>query len=356
MHKNTIDWLKQTNLTADVALGEKRWATAERVSEKLARIRIIELLRLFLFAPTNLDSAQKITDELKVLDVEFPGDSIQELRLMAGFVILTTYANSSPEADVFALGIRAAGFPQGRVQPVQPAMMIEGEEYLREKAGRIRSDEFPNDAAVVTKNLAARRKALADAVAGGDEAKKTATVEAYQKSIVETISDSHTKLSARVAQLAEETALLWWVLNEHSDTLQKPVANLDREEYALAAACEAAKRTHLLPPPPSIGPLLARSLKSCKPGKTRPVFADYLEAAKLNGCIIQMKSPLLADCRDLLPICAALEKMAELGDLDSVLKVIPKLCPGVSGKQPLAPEQAAQQFYNELIFLRALEG
>jgi GTPase-associated system helical domain len=355
MHRHAIDWLSEILLTRDAALAQRYCSLAEKVATKLSRPRVIQLLRLFLFPNSSADFTQQFTDELIDLDLEFKGsDNIQHLRHMAGLVIATTFGASSREADAFALGIRAANFPQNRVQPVQPAIVTEAEQYLRNKACRLRPAEFGDDAAEVTKVLIANREAVLKAATTLDEAKRAVADEAYQKSVIETIAHSHRNLAKRIEQLAEESGLLWWVLSEHSDGLQQPLAEVTPQIYALSAASEAAKRTQLLPPPPCIGPLLTRALKSCKHGKEQPVLADYLEVSNIPWRAAQMKSLSVADCRDLVPLCAALEKTEEIGDTPAAFKALAKVCPGVPADLPLAASEAAQQFYNELLFLRSL--
>lgn len=355
MHKHTIDWIRQVELTADTALAEKRWGTAEKIAKKLNRARVIELLRLFLFPANSTDFTKAFTDELVGLDPEFRvTDNIQHLRLMAGLVMVSIFDEPSHEADAFALGIRAASFPCDRAQPVQPAMVGEAEQYLLKEAGRLRLDDFATDGTQLTKRLAARAKAVTDAQATGDPNKHNASNEAFRESVIETISEGHSRLGERLQQLAEELALLWWVFNEYSDELQAPLAELSPQAYALAAASEAAKRTHIMPPPPCIGPLLDRALRNCKAGKKNAVLADYVEAADSAWRTNQAKALKVNDCRDLVPLSTAIEKAEELGDPASALKAIPKLCPGVSTSSALSPIQAAQQFYNELAFLRAL--
>jgi len=355
MHKHTIDWIRQVDLTANAALAEKRWGVAEKTAKKLNRARVIELLRLFLFPTNTTDFTKSFTEELVGLDPEFRvTDNIQHLRLMAGLVMVSIFDDPSHEADAFALGIRAASFPSDRVQPVQPAMVGEAEQYLIKEAGRLRLDDFATDGTQLTKRLAARAKAVTDVQLTGDPNKQEASNEAFRQSVIETISEGHTQIGARLQQLAEEQALLWWVFNEYSDGLQSSLAELSPQVYALAAASEAAKRTHIIPPPPCIGPLLERALRNCKTGKKTPVLADYVEATTPAWRANQAKTLKVNDCHDLVPLSAAIEKAEELGDVTSALKAIPKLCPGVSTSLALSPIQAAQQFYNELVFLRAL--
>lgn len=358
MHKHTIDWYLQLNITSDAPIATKRWGTAEALAKTLTRARIIELLRLFLFAPSGTDFTQQFTNELIDLDTEFPvTNNIQELRMMAGLVIITTMGKPSHYANAFALGVRAANFPAGRAQPIQPAMVTETEEYLRNEADRLRPDEFANNVVPeITKGLIARTKALDEATAAADAPKTAAALASYTKSVIDTIASSHRILAERVNQLAEESALLWWVLAEHSDTFNKSVNQLTPETYAFAAAAEAAQRTVQLPPPPSIGPLLARALQPCKAGKNKLALSDYVKTADPIWRAAHVKAVNVSDCRDLAPFCAALEKTEELGSAATALKTLSKFCPGLKGELPLMPAQAAQQFYNEIIFLLALNS
>jgi len=358
MHKHTIDWLRQVNLTPDTALAEKRWATAEALAENVARARIIDLLRLFLFPPSDQEFTRQLTDDLIAVDPEFPvSHNIQELRLMAGLVMVTIFGDASDGGDVFALGLRAASFPDGRVKAIQPAILLEAEEFMRNKAGRLRPNAFGIDVAQdVMSTLLARGQALSQAEAGGDEAKKTAALNAYREAIPETIARSHRTLAIRIQQLAEESSLLWWVLAEHSDALQQPLSKVVPEAYALPAAAEAAQRTLHLPPPPSIRPLLERALQSCKKSNRTLALVDYLKFTDPTWRAAYLRSCNVADCRDLTPLSAALEKTEELGSAAAGLKALSKLCPGVKGDSPLTPGQAAQQFYTEILFLRALDA
>jgi hypothetical protein len=356
VHKHTIDWYRQTNITLDAATAEKRWATAEAVAKTLSRASAIELLRLFLFVPQNSDFTQRFTSDLVGLDAEFPvSKNMQDLRLMAGLVIMTTFAAPSGPGVALALGLRAACFPDGRAKAIQPAILSEAELYLLAQANRVRPENFSSDTLPgPTKTLTARSKALIEAEASGDAAQKTAALAAYREAVPGAVTASHKELVRRIEQLAEESALLWWILAEFSDTLQQPVGKLDQDTFALAAAIEAAQRTLRLPPPQSIGPLLARALQSCKASEKKFALSDYIKASNPMWRTPFVKSTRVTDCPDLSPVSAVLEKAEELGGAPA-LKALPKLCPGVKAEVPLIPAQAARQFYNEIIFLRALE-
>ncbi len=355
MHKHAIDWYAQLHLKSDVALVQKRWSTAETVAENLPRPRVIELLRLFLFATLREEFSQQFTNELIEIDPEFPvSNNAGELRLMAGLVMITTFGKPSHEADAFALGMRAASFPSGRIQPIQKEILVEAEEYLRSEAGRLRQNGFVDVSAdVLIQPLMAQEIALSAAEAAGDVAKTVSAQTAYRDSIRNSISSAYEELANRIEQLAEESALLWWVLGEHSDALG-PTNALDAEVYALVAAAEAAQRTMILPPPQSIGPLLARTLRSCKGGDKVLVLSDYFEVVDPVWRAAQVKLINGVDCRDLSPLSATLEKTHELDSAAAALTAIARLCPGVEAGMQITPGQVAHQFYSEVIFLRSL--
>ena len=358
MHNHTIDWYLQLHLTSDSTIAKRRWDTAISLAKKLTRTRIIELLRLFLFVPSDSGFIKQFTSDVIDIDKEFPiSNNTNELRMMAGLVIVTTFQGSNANANALALGLRAASFPAGRARPMQSAIATEAEQFLSKKANELRPNDFTkNVIANVTQKLVTQGKVLSEAVAAGDELKKTAEFSTYRDAVLHTISESHRELARRIARLAEESALLWWVIAEYSDALNKPVTNLIPEDYALPAATEAAQRTIHLPPPPSIGPLLVRALKGCNESEKKPKLIDYLKGTAIDWRVAYVKSIRIAECRDLAPISAALEKTEELGSGATALKALEKLCPGLDNKLSVAPEQAAQQFYNEIVFLRALEA
>ncbi|WP_395751680.1 GTPase-associated system all-helical protein GASH [Prosthecobacter sp.] len=356
MHKHTIDWFRQINITADQALAQRRWSAAEAVAKKVSRPSIVGLLKLFLFPNSDTAFATSFTDELVALDPEFPvSQNHQELRLMAGLVMVTTFSKSSSIADAFGLGLCAANFPTGRVSPAQAGMVAEALSYLQNESARLRPNAFASSVETATKKIAQKEALLVEVEATEDPVKLKAVTSAYRKTISEAITFAHGELDKRVQQLAEETGLLWWVLSEYSESLNLPVCEIAPEAYALVAAAEAATRTFLMPPPPSIKPLLSRVLKLCKREKKNATLADYLGETDSAWRANQVKTTSIADCRDIVPIFTALEKTEEINEVSTVLKLLPKLCVGFNGDIQLTASAAAKQYYNEIVFIRALE-
>lgn len=353
-HKYTIDWLRQTNITADDALADKRWASAVAVAQDLSAADAVELLRLFLFESKESAFATKITDRLVNLDSEFPvTKNVEELRQIAGLVMVVKFGTSSHQADLFALGCEAADFPAGRISPRQPGILAEAKAYALKEAAQYRPDDFDDDADDVVKPIVTKAKAVTEAEATEEAEKITAAHTNFRKAIADVMTASYRTLSNRTAQLAEENGSLWWALAGFSQTLKKQVEDLSSQEYPLIAAFELSKRIFMLPPPPSVGPLLTRVVSLCGSGKKKATLGEYLTATDQEWVTEFAASTNIGDCADLVPISTALSKMNELGDVAAVVKALPRYCPGFKDGS-FTPTEVAQQFFKETVFLRAV--
>ena len=341
MHPHLIDWFRDVEINPDQNVVEQRWNAAAEFAEHLSRASVPRLLRLFLFSRPDSDEVKWLTDELLPLDPKFPvSNNARIARLMAGVVMITTFDGSSPKGYAFALGLRIAPFLDRSLEQAQPAIVAEAETYLQAEAEKQRPNDFGQGAtAVIAHTEAAANKAgLPDL--------------AYQQAVATAING----MAGRVRRLGEETALLWWVLTEYSDSLKRHTPDLKTIEYALVAGAEAADRTDVLPPPRSIRPLIARALKPCKPGRKRGTLTlgDFLGAADSGWRADQLKKLDFTDSVDLMPIVTGLAKCQEFGSPENAVQVLPKLCPGLDLEHALSAEEAAYQFYGELMFLKAL--
>jgi len=356
MHPHLIDWYRTILINPDPKLVEQRSDAAQKYADKMSAEAVPKLLRMFLFAKTEAAAAKEFTDELLNVDKEFPvANNTGEIRLMSGVVMLTTFSSGSRIANAFALGLRAAAFPSTRIKPAQSGILLEAETYLRNEADEQRPDDFDAEPQIVEDILGKKLKAMREAEKSNDAAQIQTAQTDYTKAVAKAIKESHRALARRVRRLAEESALLWWLLGEYSACLKLPVSSVSAADYALAAAAEAADRTHILPPPPSIGALLARSLKPCKDrGRKKLNIAQYVAGKNGDWRAEYLKKLEFANCVDLVPLTTVISKCQEFGDAEGAMKVIPNICPGVNSKLELLPTEAAQQFYAELMFLKAL--
>ena len=349
MHPHLIDWFRSVDINPNPAVVEHRWETAGLYAEQIVRTSLLNLLRLFLFPSPDVQTCTWLTDGLLALDKEFPvSNNAELLRLMAGVIMVRTFDPPSKEGDAFAIGLRAFG---DRIAvPAQPEISAEAKRYLQAEAQRVRPGNFANAAKNVEAALTTSHKTMREAENGGESPTTADAQQRYHKAISEAIS----ALGVQVRRLAEESNLLWWVVGEYSISLGRSTTEVPSLAYALVAAAEAADRTHILPPPPSADALLDRALKPCKTSKGALKLIDFLTAADSQWRADLLRNLTFADCSDFVPMVTGLSKFQELGDQPATISVLPRLCPGFDIKRPLSPPAAAQQFYAELMFLKAL--
>jgi hypothetical protein len=342
-----VDWLKQIHLVADASLAAKRWGLAESVADKVTRDEVVQLLRVFLFSPVSSQHVQTLTQKFLTVDSEFPAtNNAEEIRLMAGIIMIAASQKRLVLADAFALGIKAAAFPKHRSNAAQRGIVDEMGKYLDSKADSLRPSDFGTSGArdAIVKTL---ERFAASVVPNNAPAAKKAS-----EDIADALQQTY---GTRLQRLSEETGLLWWFLGGYSSELSREISRMSADAYALIAAAEAAERTQLLPPPPSIYAILSRALSQCKGAKKKNTsLKDVVAATDAVWRSKFVAAHPTADCADLAPMVTALAKVEDSGDITMLPKALQKACPGVAADLALPPVEAARQLYNELMFLKAL--
>jgi GTPase-associated system helical domain len=265
------------------------------------------------------------------------------------------FEKSSHEADAFALGLRSMTFSNRKTEAVQPEILSLGVSYLNSEAEKQRPVDFKDLESDLETALVLQRRALDEAEQSGDTAKIRTARSGYDAAIVQATESRLTFLHGQLRRLAEESAMLWWIIGRWSPLLDARVEELFETKYALVAACEAADRTYVLPPPCSAKALLTRVLSDCKKGKAKkPTLKDYLsdsEGAWRSAYVAKLS---YSDSLEIVPIVVGLAKVEEFRDATAAVKVLPNVCRGFDVKHPLTAIQASSQLYLELAFLKAL--
>jgi len=347
MHPYLIDWLRKIHLNPDTTLAAKRWKLAQDYGAGIKRGDLIQLLRIFLFPTHQPEPIVALTKQFLEHDKEFPASgNAEEVRLMAGVVMVAAIEKKDTKADAFALGIRASDFPRQRCKPAQNAIIDEAAEYLQIKADIVRPRDFGSTD---------DRKALGEKLDAFGEDMQEAQAPARGEAAQEFAEVLQGTYGQQIRRLAEETGLLWWLLGEYSTTMKQERASVEVETYSLIAAAEAAERTLIVPPPPSIYAILGRALAGCKQQKSGKFplkrFVGAPDAVWRGNFILSHPAN---DCADLVPLLTALAKTNEAGGIQVLAKVLPQACPGVEADIPLSGPETSNQFYNELMFLKSL--
>ncbi len=343
MHKNLIDWLRKIHLNADTALATKRWSLAEAFEKKADRKDLLQVLRVFLFDADAPELIQSLTDQFLEIDKEFPAsNNAQEIRLMAGIIMVVAFTERSLDADAYALGIKAAAFPTARCQPAHPDIIGEALKYIVSESDILRPSDFGDFEN--RDDLVGKLEAVFSAE---DEKKRTGAARKF-------VDLLHNNYGVKIQRLGEETELLWWLLGGYSTVLGQKTEDIDAGAYALIAAYESAARTQVLPPQPSIYPILGQAIAKCKAAKPQYTLKDFVSLVDPAWRKKTAVEYTVNDSLAFVPFVASLVKAEEAGDAGILSKLLPNICPGVSASQKLTPTEAAWQFYNELMFLNAL--
>ncbi len=350
MHPNFYHWHAHTELKPSASNLESRWNAAAKFAEKLPAADIRSLLRLVLFPGAEPEFAKRFTDALVKAEPTFPIDKNAELlRVMAAAAVHSRLEKSSNVADALALGLQAAAFPQGRIEPVCQDVMTRAAEYLAEESERVRPEIDAGSLEKAEKQTDTHFAALKRAVEANTPQAIGKATEALGRGVLGTMKESHQQLGKVIGRLTEESQFLWWLIGRRSPYLNARREQLTAEAYALPAAAEAAMRVLLLPPAASVESLLGEALSQCgKAGRASAPLTDLIASADAGWV---QNTASAATTPELTPLAALLAERQQGRKLSAA--ALKKL--RISAKPKTTPIEASRQYLRELMFLRAMQ-
>ena len=331
MHPHFYHWHNRAELKTESPLLQPRWDAAAKFAEELSADRVCALLRLALFGTAVTEFAKGFSEEMVKQEPTFPPDGNAELlRVMATAALYSQMETESNEADAVALGLLAAAFQPDRIQPVCKELMQRATDYIATESERLRP----------TPKVEGKYRALKKALASDDWATNPEATKLLGNAVLE--------LGETMGRISEENQYLWWLLSRRSSLLNRQRKTLAAKEYALAAAAEAAERVALLPPPASVESLIGEVLSQCSKGATSDVaLVDLIKAANIDS----MRTMTVATgARELCPLASLVETRVAGDTVDGAS--LEKL--SISVKLKVSPMDGANQFFRELMFLKAL--
>lgn len=349
MHPNFYHWHAKAALKPDVLILEPRWNAAANFAKKLSADDILSLLRLVLFPGAEPEFAKRFSEALVKNEPTFPPDKNAELlRVMAAAGVHSQLEKPSHIADALALGLQAAAYPEGRIEPICEDVMTRCAEYLDRESERVRPEI---DAEVLEKakvQTEAHFAALIKAVETNTPSEVGKATEALGRGLIGAIKESHQQLGEVIGRLTEESQFMWWLIGRRSPSLNRRREQLSGKEYAFLAAAEAAKRVKLLPPAASVASLLDEVLSQCKAGSASASLPELI-ASTDDAWVRTVVSILPAP--ELTPLAALLAEKKEKGKCSTIaLKTF-----RILAKTKVTPVEASRQYFNELMFLRAMK-
>ena len=331
MHPNFYHWHNRAELKPETTVLQTRWDAAATFSEELSADDACSLLRLALFGTAVPEFAKRFSGELVALEPTFlPEGNAELLRVMATAALYSQMETESSEGDAVALGLLAAAFQPDRIKPVCKELAQRADEYLAAESERMRPTPK------VEGDYKSLKKATKDeAWADSPEATKL-------------VGNAILELGETIRRIAEENQYLWWLLGQRSSLLNTRREKLSSKEYALLAGAEAAERVALLPPPASVKSLIAEVLSQCaKATNTAVPLADIIDAANIGSLSAVTAG---AEVGELCPLQGLVGVRRAGGKVDGTS--LEKL--SIPAKLKVSPTEAANQYFRELMFLRAL--
>lgn len=331
MHPHFYHWHNRVELKPELSILKARWDAAAKFTKDLKCGDACSLIHLALFGTPAPEFAKRFSGELVALEPTFlPEGNAELLRVMATAALYSCMEKESVKADAVALGLLAAAFQPDRIQPVCKELALRASEYLTTESERMRpTPKVASDYGTLQKATEAE----------GWEA---------EAAITGLIGKAVLELGETMGRIAEENQFLWWLIGQRSSLLNKPRKELLSKEYALLAGAEAAERVALLPPPASVDSLIAEALANCaKASDAAVLLADLIDAANINTLKTEATG---ADVRELCPLSNLIEVRRAGGKVDGAALENLK----IPAKLKVSPTEAANQYFRELMFLRAL--
>ena len=237
MHRNFYHWHSRAEFKPDVSILESRWNAAEKFAQELSATDVCSLLRIALFPIGESEFARCFSAELVKAEPTFPPDKNAELlRVMATAAIHSQLEEASNVADALSLGLQAADFPQDRIEPICPDIMISSGKYLVEESERIRPQIDSRNLGQASEDTKNYLSSLEKAFEGNNPQEMGKATEQLGRSLLGAIKKSHEELGGIIDRLAEESQFLWWLVGRRSPSLNAQREKLSPAEYAFACS------------------------------------------------------------------------------------------------------------------------
>jgi hypothetical protein len=354
------DWYGRASLSATSEQLTVRSAGVETFIPSLDTDGVLDLVRLYVrLRPKSHTFVSDFQTAIKDQDQTFLiGGNDNELAVLAGAGIAALLESMSPLGDIAALGVSSVSFGgSGQRGPFEDIVLIADQYLSRRRAAErspIKSDvDFDADGGGAEDLLKAVKAALP-----GNNAQQIG--DAISKVLHLAIA-KNLQLAKQVAVLTramhiyrEEANIAWWVMGEHSRTLEEPLLKLGPAAGGVICGCELATLVEVMPGPHGVKGILARILAASGKGWRKPVS---LQSA-VNGTPRDWRSSQTNDnsvshIKDLTPGHAALAASLETEGADDWAPIF-ETASGIKASQCFEPLELARRVFIERLLIKTL--
>jgi hypothetical protein len=354
MHSDFPRWYGAVGLGEDEARWQARWAGLRAVVDETDRSDLEALLRLAFKTrqPGTAASVQKIRKAFKKADATFEMQgNDRELQVLAAVALAAIMDDGSALGAIAALSITTAALDGARSPNLPMALPVLADVALERIAEANRKRPSLNAPAVPDAPKIDFEKAATKA--------REHTGEAVAEAFTLAAASTHSAVSVMARRQAsamralerfisvqdEELQMLWWLIGQRSEDLDRTFDQVPANTQPLVFAKELADSTVDLPGPASIKALLSRAgLK----GRGKVSIATAINAADpswLEGFMPQIEpSPVST------PIHYGIQRQTEIGDGDAWIAGWAAAV-GVPATIAVAPLTLGLLFYRERLLL-----
>jgi hypothetical protein len=260
------EWYRQAEIEPKPGELEERWKAVESLKSKSDTEYAANLVRLhFSLAGLPDDFTGDFRKVFFDIDSTFRmAGNENEVRVLAGAVLVEMIQRNDAHADGVALVVLAAAFPELRKKAPLEDLLKTAQKHIFDRG-------------IAVRNVAAKGKvALADVettlntlktnIAAGT-APPWADIEVLLRALSDNITKVNQNVDARLISsqrqhdvLLEESNIVWWLFGGAVRDSQRQYSGLSAAEAALTAAKDLSSLIHVIPPPIASPVYLERAL------------------------------------------------------------------------------------------------
>ena len=358
LNSNLADEYRAARLNPGPELLGLRQAPFDEMRKKVDTKTAIDLTRLYFGLPVP-GGTDWFRDAFRASDASFSMvDNAREVAVLAASLLHGALVDGKVYAGLAVLGAAASGQRQPQVNPEFPSQ-AEATIARISKSSRERAAVSVANIRVPTPS---KMPAQVAAFAPTPDWAKTgalwelASAEALEwtKTLATQVASVLNPVSAEVADLREETAMLWWHIGSWSRLLERPFLDLDQSLAAVLVGVDLAELSRTPQGPVAAPELLWRTLSRGRVDSTAKVSLKTAVDAFLKEKVSDKLKfgERLKDAAETCPVLTALFKASEVGDAwPTPFKTATG---GLSAEWELTPLALAKQVYRERLLLKAL--
>lgn len=360
MNEKFYDWYVKVNLQPDNAILQARWKGIDAyINSKLTSPNeVFELIRLY--NSKNVDEGFLDIFFSCFIDIDsaFSKKNVIELSVLAGATLVEIVNRNSKFANLVVLCMESYDFLENPclvddINTTISRLCFERRSHVRED---LLTSTLVSSSAPSVKNVLATLK-TENAVWGEDIRKTLVSYFSTLGEYVKNIGESSVQASKKMEVLKEDSDILWWMVGEWSNDLNKPFSKVDLSTTSIISGKELADFISVLPGPLSADAVLYKILllpATNSGGKDKfNKFIDDLPVEWKSNFIEKYSS---ITTKEITPIITCIMKSQEVSNPTEWVSIINKSFNKNPSTLTSDPLKVAKQVYVECLIVKSIQN